>query len=113
MISVINGKVEGFLGRGKIYIGRGNISYALGGSVLQNKFTIGKDGKRADVISKYRKWLWAEFNKREDVYRELVRIAEKVKAGEKVQLACWCKPLDCHGDVIKKCIEWMIQEGLV
>jgi len=47
------------------------------------------------------------------VYKELIRIAMKVKAGENIQLVCWCKPLDCHGDVIKRCVEWIIKEELI
>lgn len=113
MFRVINGKNSGFIGSSKIYIGRANKSYLLKGSVLQNQFTIGRDGDREEVIAKYRKWLWNEVQKKEAVFQELVRIAERVKKGEAVQLACWCKPLKCHGDVVKACVEWMIREGIV
>lgn len=85
----------------------------MSSSVLGNPFAINKDGDRKEVVEKYRKWLWSEFKKKSEVYQELVRIAKKVKAGDSVQLACWCKPLACHGDVVKKCIEWMIKEKLV
>jgi len=113
MFEVINGKNSGFLGNSKIYIGRANKSYLLKGSVLQNRFVIGQDGNREEVVAKYRQWLWQEVQKRGEVFDELVRIAERVKKGETVQLACWCKPLKCHGDVVKSCIEWMIKEGIV
>jgi hypothetical protein len=113
MFRVINGKVSGFRGSSKIYIGRANKSYNLPASILQNKFAIGKDSSREEVIEKYRKWLWDEVQKRAEVFEELVRIARQVKAGESVQLVCWCKPLKCHGDVVKRCVEWMIREGIV
>lgn len=112
MFRVINGKTSGFRGSSKLYIGRANKSYSLSGSVLQNKFALGRDGTREEVIEKYRRWLWAEVQKRGEVWQELVRIAQKVKAGETVQLVCWCKPLKCHGDVVKRCVEWMIREEL-
>jgi hypothetical protein len=113
MLDVINGKVNGFVGSSKIYIGRGNKSYGVVSSVLQNRFKIDRDGNRDEVVEKYRKWLWVEVNKKGEVFDELVRIAKKVKMGEKVELVCWCKPLKCHGDVVKSCIEWMIRENMV
>lgn len=113
MITVINGKKEGFLGKDKIYIGRKNESYHLNSSVLGNPFTIGKDGDRKEVVEKYRKWLWKEIQEKGEVYQELVKIGKQVKEGNEIKLVCWCKPLDCHGDVVKKCIEWMMKEKLV
>lgn len=111
MFVVLNGKKDGFVGENKIYIGRKG--YGLNGSVLANKFVIGKDGNREEVVEKYRRWLWIEFNKKGKVYEELIRIANLVKKGENVELVCWCKPLSCHGDIVKKCVEWMIKEGVV
>lgn len=111
MLKVVNGKKVGFVGGNKIYVGRS--SYGQKGSVLQNKFKVGRDGSRNDVVEKYRKWLWIEFQKKGEVYEELVRIAGLVKAGNDVKLVCWCKPLSCHGDVVKSCVEWMIQKEIV
>lgn len=108
MIEVGNGKKVGFVGKDKIYIGRK--SYAQKGSLLANKFKIGRDGNRDEVVEKYRRWLWNEYKKKGEVYKELWRIANKVKKGEKVQLMCWCAPYKCHGDVVKRCIEWMIRD---
>ena len=84
MLTVLNGKTVGFVGADKIYIGRKG--YGLNGSVLANKFVIGKDGSREDVIEKYRQWLWIEWNKKGAVYDELVRIAKLVKEEENVEL---------------------------
>ncbi|MDV3002444.1 MAG: hypothetical protein N5P05_004099 (plasmid) [Chroococcopsis gigantea SAG 12.99] len=113
MIKVVNGKKAGFVGKDKIYIGRSNSFYNLKASVLMNKFVIGKDGNREEVIEKYKKWLWMEFKKGGEVYEELVRIGKKVKEGESVELVCYCVPMGCHGNVVKRCIEWMIKDGLV
>lgn len=113
MIQVINGKIDGFIGTDKIYIGRTNHYYGLTESVLHNDFKVNVDGSRDQVLAMYKRKLWLEFNRKGKVYAELVRIAQKVKAGETVQLVCWCKPLACHGDIIKSCIEWMIKEGIV
>lgn len=111
MLRVLNGKKVGFIGEHKIYIGRNG--YGLNGSILANKFLIGRDGNRDEVIEKYRQWLWIEWNKKGKVYNELVRICNLVKEGKNIELVCWCKPLSCHGDVVKKCVEWMIKENLI
>jgi len=54
-----------------------------------NPFKIGRDGSRKEVIRKYRKWLL----KQPKLLAELPKLRGKV-------LACWCKPLACHGDVL-------------
>lgn len=110
MIKVTNGKFDGFIGQNKIYIGRKNKYYGLKESVLGNQFVIGQDGNRNEVIKKYRKWLCEEVKKKGAVYKELMRIVKKVKKGENVELVCWCKPFICHGDILKKYLEWMLKE---
>lgn len=86
-----------------VYIGRP--------SVLGNPFAIGKDGDRAEVIRKYRGWLWEQVKARGKVFAELVRIKRMSECGD-VYLVCWCKPEACHGDVVKLCIAWMSAEGI-
>jgi len=49
-------------------------------------------GERAQVIAAYEKWLLSPEKS------SLVAMA-KVKLPGKV-LGCWCKPKDCHGDVL-------------
>ena len=55
-----------------------------------NLFQIGRDGTRLEVIAKYRVWLM-----------------EKIAAGELdpkelrgKDVACWCYPEPCHGDIV-------------
>ena len=74
-----------------VYIGRP--------SFLGNPFVIGEDGNRAEVIEKYRIWFTN-------------RIASNPTFGDAVRaycgdkdLACWCAPLSCHGDVIKEFLD--------
>ena len=55
-----------------------------------NPFVIGKDGDRADVIRKYRQWIMAR--------PDLISRAKSELRGRRI--ACWCKPEDCHGDVL-------------
>jgi hypothetical protein len=79
MGNVLNGKVVGF-GSG-VYIGRG--------SMWGNRFRIGVDGDREEVIRKYENWLLGNM--------ELVSKLYLLKGKD---LVCWCKPLPCHGDVL-------------
>ena len=64
-----------------VYIGRG--------SIWGNPFVIGKDGDRDQVIEKYRRYLLG----REDLIEKLPELRGKV-------LGCFCKPKNCHGDVL-------------
>ena len=117
MFVVQAGKTWGFTGRDKIYIGRANGK--LKGSPLGNPFSIGVDGDRAEVIEKFRQWLWPqvkvwkEKGEMSPAIIELRSIAVDVADGKRVILTCWCKPEACHGDVIVAGVNWIIKEGLI
>jgi hypothetical protein len=64
-----------------IYVGRP--------SKWGNKFIIGPDGTRTEVIRKYKEWLMTQ----PQLLADLGELKGKV-------LGCWCAPLDCHGDVL-------------
>jgi hypothetical protein len=69
-----------------VYIGRP--------SIWGNPFEIGKDGTREQVIEKYREWILQQ--------PHLLKQLSKLKGKT---LACWCSPLNCHGDVLVDLIE--------
>ena len=73
-----------------LYIGRG--------SKWGNKFVIGKDGDREEVIRKYREGIMNE--------RELLSSLHELKG--KV-LGCFCKPKACHGDVLVELVNELIE----
>jgi hypothetical protein len=76
-----------------IYIGRG--------SPFGNPFVIGKDGTREEVIEKYRSYFKGKLE--DPTFRTMVlRLRGK-------RLGCFCKPKDCHGDIIK---EWLDEDNL-
>jgi len=104
MFEVGNGKVIGWIGEDKHYIGRtGNGNQ---GSALANIFVIGKDGTRAEVIAKYRTWLERVIKKGKGAaWSELKALSERYKKGEKVILTCYCLPLPCHGDVLMEFVK--------
>jgi hypothetical protein len=59
-----------------------------------NPFVIGKHGDRAEVIAKYRTWLW------EKIRAGDIR-ADEVAALEGRDLVCYCAPKPCHGSVLQ------------
>jgi len=63
-------------------------------TIYGNPFVIGPDGDRAEVIARYRDWL-AE---RPDI----VAKARRELAGKDV--ACWCAPQACHGEILREFI---------
>lgn len=71
-----------------VYIGRP--------SKWGNPFRIGRDGDRAEVLRKYRKWLTAIG--RDGRHRSLFYDATTELSGK--VLGCYCAPEPCHGDVI-------------
>jgi hypothetical protein len=68
-----------------------------------NPYSIGKDGDRAEVIKKYRLWLWQQINLGEITKEELAELHGK-------RCGCWCKPKDCHGDVLQSAVLWAKQQ---
>jgi hypothetical protein len=60
-----------------------------------NPFHVGRDGDRAQVIEKYRRYVHAR--------PEMVARARRELTGK--VLGCFCKPLPCHGDVLVEICE--------
>ena len=70
----------------EVYIGRA--------SRWGNRFVIGIDGTRLEVIKKYKDWLLG--NKK--LMNDIMELDGKI-------LGCHCKPKRCHGDVLVDIIE--------
>lgn len=79
----------------EVYIGRG--------SIFGNKFKIGRDGSREEVIEKYKVWLW------EKVREDRKFLSEVLKLKDRDSLGCFCSPLKCHGDVLISFINWYLK----
>ncbi|MBP0008066.1 DUF4326 domain-containing protein [Roseofilum sp. Belize Diploria] len=110
-ITVTNGKTSGFHGANKIYIGRNNPKYRLyGGNQLANPYKIGKDGTREECIAKYKEWLWQCIKAENQIILKTLEMIKQRAETEDIELVCWCKPLACHGDILKSCLEWMMTQ---
>lgn len=91
--TVVNRRKEEF----DIYIGRG--------SRWGNPYKIGPDGDRQEVIRKYEYDFRAAIRRGEIVRKDLEALRGK-------RLGCYCKPYDCHGDVIARAVNNPEEFGL-
>ena len=64
-----------------------------------NPFKIGEHGTRDEVIALYQKDLWKRIQSGAVSLTALAELNGK-------DLACWCAPLPCHGDVLVKAAAW-------
>ena len=65
-----------------------------------NRYVIGRDGDRAEVIARYRAWLWRAIGTGEIELAALAALKDQ-------RLACWCFPAKpCHGHVLSRAAAW-------
>ena len=105
MIYIYNKRTETH-NKNDFYIGRG--------SVLGNPYSHIKDRKtkaiyeakdRDDAIDKYSHYFDLMYGSNKAFTQAIDEIFEVYKSGDDVFLGCFCKPLRCHGDVIKEKLE--------
>jgi Domain of unknown function (DUF4326) len=74
-------------------------------SPLGNPFTMQGEAERAAVIRDYEDWLAEQLlDPSSTVSREIHRLAELARKQD-LCLVCWCAPLPCHANIIKRTIE--------
>jgi DNA helicase-2/ATP-dependent DNA helicase PcrA len=56
--------------------------------------------ERRQVIAAYDKDFQADLAKRGPMFQAVMALAERVRAGERIALRCWCAPHDCHLDIV-------------
>ena len=67
-----------------------------------NRWRVGGDGTRDEVIVRYRADLWRRIRAGEIALEELAEL-------DGMWLACWCEPQPCHGDVLARAAAWAAQ----
>jgi hypothetical protein len=78
-----------------VYIGRtgkGQDGY------FGNPYEIGKDGDREQVIAKYKNYFNTKIIYDEEFRKRILELKGKT-------LGCFCKPLACHGDIIRSYLD--------
>ena len=80
-------------------------------NVLGNPFKVFGKMTRGKAIESYRLWLWNEICKGDSTghMTPLLELLKALSEDKKhiIILECCCAPQPCHGDVLKRCIEWM------
>lgn len=74
-------------------------------TILGNPFVISKEGgkhTRTEAVSKYAEYFLSKMAADQDFQMEIAEIYKMHREGKTVNLGCWCAPLPCHGDVIKR-----------
>lgn len=77
-----------------VYVGRGNPRRSLAESIFANPYRVDVDGTRAEVIQKYLQHVLG----RQELLLRLPELRGR-------RLACWCKPLPCHADVLAELVD--------
>ncbi len=114
MIHVININTEKTTYDNYYYIGRP--------SILSNPYThldvdktlaIFHCSDREEAIEKYKEYFDTMYGHNVKFTKVIDEIYQKYKNGEEIYLGCFCKPLSCHGDIIKEKLEQrLIKEKL-
>jgi len=121
MIEVIN--IKHFRGKDDQYVyigrGKGGLVPESGYGMFGNPVAIGRvcpvcgethrDG--GSTLPCYRVYLWARLQEKGDLYWRMVRMAQQHNLNEAVvRLGCFCHPKPCHGEVLKRAIEWLAEQ---
>ena len=93
-------------GYSAVYIGRG--------SVFGNPFIMRDPShqERVRVCKAFlthlkKQWLDAKGGNISPLAQGVVDLSKRIKQGEKLALQCFCAPKQCHGDELKRTIEWL------
>lgn len=92
-----------------VYIGRANRAYGLAASPLANPYTVQRYG-REGALERFKRHLWEDLKVWGPMHHELSGLVERLRRGERVRLLCWCAPRECHGDVVKAALLWMMSD---
>jgi hypothetical protein len=94
-IKIVNIKVESNY---DVYCGRANRHYNLEQSIFHNPFPIELDRNRTQAIQEFKKYFYDRIENDIEFKKQVLSIRGKT-------CGCWCKPLECHVDIIKEYLD--------
>lgn len=94
MCTVVNRKTSDF----DVYIGRGS---KWGNPFVMRNYS---NSERVRVVQAYKELLWNQIQQGAVSKQDLIELNGK-------RLGCFCAPLMCHGDEIKRAVEWAVQQA--
>lgn len=97
-----------------VYCGRGSVSPThCAGEVINadlgNPFRMEDGYSRDEAVDAFASWAAQQCADTDsDVFSTVAWLADKVLAGEKLVLGCWCSPRRCHAEEIKRLVENLV-----
>lgn len=91
---------------GAVYIGRAMPHMGLAGSPLANPIKVpngSDDATRDEVLVKYREHLAQLVKSGKVSVQDLAKL-------DGHDLVCFCKPRQCHGDIIEEAVQWAVKQ---
>lgn len=85
-----------------IYIGRGSV-WGNPFSHLPETKALYKVDTRDEAVASYKEYLWHQM-------REGFITRDMLRSLSGKRLGCFCKPQSCHGDMIVKAVEWVMEK---
>lgn len=81
-------------------------------SVLCNPFHISNDNSRQEVLMAYRKYANEQMKIKGKFFNKVQELVNMLKNNQydKIYLVCFCKPHDCHGDIIKEIVLQLLDD---
>jgi tRNA-dihydrouridine synthase len=70
-----------------------------------------KTETRKEAIDNYLQYFLQQYKNNVEFQEIVDHLTELHKQGQDINLVCWCAPHECHGDIIKKFIEYKVTKG--
>ena len=99
-----------------VYCGRGRAPAGMEQANLGNPFKVGKDYAQGEAAAAYLTWLRERVQAGGHEREVILRLAGRVRVGEKLCLMCWCKQagreVPCHCDHIRAAVLGYARKGM-
>ena len=81
-------------------------------SFLGNPYYMSNESKRDEVCNKYEIYFKNKFFNDMDFQEKFLDLIKYAQRYENIALGCWCYPKRCHGNTVKRYLEFWINKGV-
>ena len=81
-------------------------------SILCNPFHISDNNSHQEVLMAYRKYANEQMKLKGKFFNKIQELTNMLKNNQydKIYLVCFCKPHDCHGDIVKEIVLQLLDD---
>ena len=81
-------------------------------SILCNPFRISDNNSRQEVLMDYRRYANEQMKMKGKFFNKIQELVNMLKNNQydKIYLVCFCKPHDCHGDIVKEIVLQLLDD---